>query len=158
MKKQQKEEEKSIINKIINNKGRRTWKIVAVAVIVIFVLIILGTIVKIYHFKSSFTKPTPTQIDYATKIATKKLQSSGGNVSAFEIRVGNRIKRMYDNEFSRSIVQVSFINNSNSHAYLIDVNSGEILLHSETDVYGTWASHKSNNHRDSIFPSMKYGR
>ena len=153
MKKQQKEEKKSVA-KI--NKGQRVWKIVAIAVVIIFVLIVLGVSIKIYHYKSSLTKPSQAQIDYATKIAEKKLQSTGNNASAFQINVGSRIKTFYNDEVSRSIIQVSFMNNSTSHIYLIDLNLGEVVLHTETDTYGAWPNHNMYDRHDSMFNYMKY--
>ena len=153
MKKQQNEEKKSAAKK---DKGQRIWKITAIAVVVIFLLIVTGVLIKIYHYKSSFEKPSQAQIDEATKIAAKMLQSTGSTPSTFQIHAGSRIKRFYDNGVSRSIIQVSFINNSTSHIYLIDVNSGEVLLHSETDTYGAFANHQMYERHGAWHTSMEY--
>lgn len=155
MKKQRMEEKKSAVKITKIEKGQRVWKIVAVAVVIIFVLIVLGVSIKIYHYKSALTKPTQSQIDYATKIAEKKLQSTGNNASAFQIHVGSRIKTFSNDGASRSIIQVSFMNNSASHTYLIDLNSGEVLLHTETDAYGAWSSHNMYNRHDSMLNYMR---
>ena len=103
MKKQQKEEKKQI-----KNKKQMMWKIVAIAVIIIFLLIVAGVIVKIFKHKSSLVKPTQAQIDGAIKIAAKKLQSSGVNASSFQIRAGEKMRKLHEDGTAKSIIQVSF--------------------------------------------------
>ena len=159
MKKQQKYVKNSIINnKIIKNKSQKIWKIVSIAVVIVFMLVLAGGLIKVFYFKSSFVKPTQGQIDDATRIAIKKLQSTGVNASAFQIHVGSKIRKIYNDGVSNTILQVSFANNSTSHTYLIDVNSGEVLLHSETEEYGMWSNHKKFDSDDSMHMHMKYKR
>ena len=66
------------------------------------------------------------------------------------------MQRFRGDKASRTIMQVSFYNNATSHTYLIDVNSGDVLLHSQTDVYGAFgnshnARHDEPRHRSWIF-------
>ena len=154
MERKQKEEKKLARN----YKGQRIWKIVAISMIAVFLLLIFGGLIRAYHFRSLLIKATQSQIDFAAKKATEKLQSSGVNASAFEIHSGNKIKKVYDGGVSRNILQVSFVNNTITHIYLIDVNSGEFLLHSETDTYGTWANNKMYEHKNRMRPSILYKR
>lgn len=139
-------------------QGKRIWKITAIAVIVVFALLMAGSLIKVYYFRSSFIQPTQAQIDYATKIATEKLKSSGGNLSMFQIHVGSRMRRSHEDGGNITILQVSFINNATSHIFLIDVISGKILLHSETEIYGTWAEHKTYNKHNFMHPTMRNER
>ena len=149
MKKQKKEEKQKII-----------WKIVAIAVIAIFGVLIIGGLIKAHYIRSSFVKPTQAQIDYAAKIATEKLQSMGENVSAFQIQTGKRMRTHKENGVSRTIIQVSFSNNSTTHIYLVDVNSGEVLLHSETETFVPFWEHKKklrgDEHKFLERDGMKY--
>ena len=103
--------------------------------IVIFALFVAGGLIRAYHFRSAFVKPTQAQIEYATKIATERLQASGANVSTFETHVGSRMMRLREEGSNRTVIQVSFTNSSTTNIYLIDINTGEVLLHSETDIY-----------------------
>ena len=139
--------------------GRRKWKIVAIAVFVIFVLLIIGGIIKIFHIKSSFEKPTQTQIDFASKIAAEKLKSSGINVSSFQMHTSTRAKRISNGGISRKVIQVAFYNSTANHVYLIDLSTGEVLLYSETDNYGNWIGNKMHDgDMDSMYPFMEHKR
>ena len=150
MKNQKKYEKHQQQSKITGNyHGKKIWKITAIAVIVIFVMLIVGVLIKTNYIKSSFKKPTQAQIDSATKIATKKLESIGGNASKFQIQVG-KMRMLNDDKVARAIMQVSFYNTSTSHTYLIDVNSGEILLHSQTDIYRALESQHQAHHRQKF--------
>jgi len=146
-----KEKQSSIITKVYQRK--KVWKITAVAVIVLFVLLMIAGLIKVYYFRSFLIKPTQVQIDYATKIATEKLKSMGENASSFQTHVGKRIKRFRSDGIAKSIMEVSFYKDSTSHAYLIDVNSGEVLLHSETNTYGAWMNQKAYNRHESMHSS-----
>jgi len=156
MKKQQSDGKKSIEK--YNLKSHRAWKIIAISVIVLFALLVLGGAIRAYYFRSSFTKPMQAQLDFAAKKATEKLQSTGANASSFQMHIGTKMKRMHDNQLSRSIMQVSFVNNNTTHIYLVDVDSGDIILHSETDVYGSWPGREMYEHHDSVFPWMMHKR
>ena len=128
-----------------DHHGKRIWKIIAIAVIAIFALIIAGGLIKAHYIRSSFVKPTQAQIDYAAKIATEKLQSSGGNSSMFQIQVGRKMRRLHEDGINMTIIQVSFNNKVTSHTYLIDVNSGKVLLHSQTDMYIAFGEHQKKS-------------
>ena len=130
------------------------WKITAIAVIVLFMLLIVGGLIKVYYLKSSLIKPTQAQVDYVTKIATERLQSTGNNASMFQIHVGSRIRREHEDGTNRDIIQVSFNNNVTSHMYLIDVNTGEVLLHSQTDMYIDFGGHQKKRHHNK-YPFFK---
>ncbi len=36
---------------------------------------------------------------------------------------------------SQNIIQVSFNKNMTTHTYVIDIDSGEVIMHSQTDIY-----------------------
>jgi hypothetical protein len=126
------------------------WKIIAVLVIIIFSAFIIGGIIKAHHIKSLFVEPTKEQTDYAKTIATEKLQSTGANISNFQVIVGERMRKPYDDP--RTIIQVSFYNNATTHIYLVDVNSVEVLLHSETEVFGSFGDIHKPFRREGPLP------
>lgn len=144
MKNKEKEEKQDSKNK----STQKVWKVISISVIILFVILIIGGLIKAFYIRSSFVKPTREQVDFATKIATEKLQSMHVNSSMFQVHA-DRMRKMHDDGEgkTRGMMQVSFYNNSTMHTFLVDVNSGEVLLHSETDVYGSWMNHKQSNHR-----------
>ncbi len=153
--KNEKHDEKQKSKAVPSYHRKRIWKTIAISVVVIFVLIIVGGLIRVHYLRSSFIKPAQAQVDYAKKIAAEKLQSMNVNASAFQINIGRRMRRLHDDEGARTIIQVTFNNNASSHTYLIDVNTGEVLLHSETDIYGAWTNHKMYNRHDSFYSSLK---
>jgi len=156
-KNQEKQEKQSAKAQCCQRPG--IWKILAIGVIVLFAVFIIGGLIKAHHIRSSFKKPTQEQIDYATQIATEKLQALGGNVSAFQIQVGKGMRRMPDEENNRTIIQVSFENKDTMHLFLVDVNSGELLLHSQTDIYVTLNQRDDKRHFEQpMAPEEDYPR
>ena len=153
MKKTKKEEK--IQSNASSNKGRKVWKIVAIMVVVVFAALIVGGIMKAHYIRASFVKPTQDQVDYATKIATEKLESTGENASAFQIKAGDMMRKQPDDTASRTIIQVSFYNNATTHTYLIDVNSGEVLMHSETEVYIALGNQRNMPSGDGFWGALR---
>jgi len=111
------------------------WKIVAIAMVGIFAVLIIMGLIKAHNIKSSFTSPTNAQIDLARNLAIEKFESIGGNTSAFQIRVEDRMRRPRDEINNRTILQVVFYNDTTTHIFLVDVNSGKVIMHSETEMY-----------------------
>jgi hypothetical protein len=132
------------------------WKIIAIIVVLIFAFFIIGGIIKSYHFRSSFVKPTQEQIDYSTKIAIEKLTSLGFNPSDYQIHVANMMRRNYekDDKNKDNIIQVAFYNNQSSHTFIIDVTSGEVLIHSQNDIYKQMPAPRNNDHRGFLGPGF----
>lgn len=140
-----------------HHRKYRIWKIVAIAVVIIFAVFVVGSIIKVNQIKSSFVKPTQEQIDYATQIATEKLTSIGVNASEFQIKVGERMPKLHKG-VERNIMQVLFYNNSTTHVYLVDVKSGEIISHSATEVYDSAYGSPRQPFIEKPMPSGEFGR
>jgi hypothetical protein len=131
----------------------KVWKIVAIGVIAIFVLFIVVGLIKEHYIRSSFVRPTQAQIDYATRIARDRLQSSGKDVSSFHIEVGERMPRPPNDKNARTLLQVLFYNDTTTHAYLVDISSGEVIMHSETEIYKDfWKQDKKRQDEKAWFP------
>lgn len=138
--------------------GKNVWKIVAISVIIVFAAFLIVGFFKAHHIKSSFVRPTQAQIDYTKGVAADKLQSAGVNVSGFQVEVIDRMPRQ-QNDGVRNIIQVSFRNDSITHVYLVDVDSGEVLLHSETEFFGSFGDERKPLRHEgpssfNIFPLM----
>jgi len=115
------------------------WKIVAVVFIILFCIALIGGLFKIYHFKSSFTTPTQDQIDSAKAIVAQELQNEGDNIDGYEVTVSKNIRRFGRMDSSKNTIQVSLRKNATSHLFIIDIDSGNVLMHSQTDFYGSMA-------------------
>lgn len=119
------------------------WKMAAIAMILVFVIIIISGVIRVNKIRPSFEMPTQEQNDIALQLAGEKLNELGLNASDFKAEVG-QIMRMpekkegkywHRDEQKKQILQVAFSNNSTTHTFLVDINSSMVLLHSQTDFY-----------------------
>lgn len=131
---------------------KNVWKIISVIFIVMFCLMLIGGLMRVYHFMSVFSVPTQEQIDSAKDIIAQELENKGDDIDDYEISVSNRIidfdrmgrskgifveiehsedsKGIFDRIMdSEGTIQVSLVKNSTMHSYLIDVNSGTVVMH-----------------------------
>ncbi|MBU2561736.1 MAG: hypothetical protein KKD17_05545 [Nanoarchaeota archaeon] len=120
-------------------KKRNVWKIVAIAMVVVFVLIVAGGIIKLHRFKASFAAATEEQTSSAEAAVMQDLESRGLNISEYTVRVSHKVIGMREGGDDRNIMQVFAEANSSRHSYLIDMDSGKIMLHSQTETYGWMA-------------------
>jgi hypothetical protein len=121
-------------NIIKKQKNNRIWKFVAIAVVVVFIGFIISGLIKAHQIRESFVVPTKTQMDYADKIAKEKLTAMIGNISGYQIQTSQRMRIFQDGK-ERTIIQVAFQKNATTHTFLVDVSTGEVLLHTQTDIY-----------------------
>jgi len=139
------------------NKKINIWKVVSVVFIFLFILVIAGGIFRVSHSRGSLMTPTQDQINYARDIVAAQLQDSGDNISDYKVTISNDIREFgpmpldrrgfgpmmppqapskVPSQGTRNIIQVSLHKNSTMQLFLIDIDSGEILMHSRTDFYG----------------------
>ena len=134
-------------------------KVVAILVVIIFVLLIVGGLIKAHYIRKSFAKPTQQQVDSAAKIAKESLKSEGMDPAMFQMQSGSRLRVVKDERgVQKLIMQISFYNNSANHVYLIDVNSGKILLRSETDFYEPLDRQNREMPRHIFWLYQRFGR
>jgi len=119
-------------NKMHKN-ARNVWKYVAVGFIVVFAVFILGGVLKAYNMRNSFGKATSEEKDLAVKVASAKLEELGIDSSKFQLRISDQIKKKDKN--GPDTVHIIFYSQGVTHSFLIDVDSGTILIHSLTEVY-----------------------
>jgi len=124
--------------KDVKEKDKKTnvWKVISIICIILFIAILIGGLLKAYRFKSSFKSATTVQIDSAKTIAINNLASQGENVSNYMFRVSDNIMPMgVGSEHNNSTIEVSLYNESVRNVYLIDVNSGNILMYDRMEFY-----------------------
>ncbi len=144
-------------NKNSNSFGvSRFWKITTLIIIALFLLFIVIGLFKVYHLKSSFVKTTQEQKDFAVKIATDKLHTMGINESTYKITVADKMRAIKEGNSQNKVLQVIFYGNSTMQLFLINVDSGEIILHSKTEIYSeNWQEHQNrspNFPRELVLP------
>lgn len=135
--------------KIKSRQKKNVWKIISIVSIVLFCLMLIGGLIRVYHFRSFFSTPTQEQIDSVKAIVAQELQNKGDDIDNYEITVSNRIinfDRMVRSQgfveieypegifdrirYPEAAIQVSLVKNSTMHLYLIDANSGKVVMHS----------------------------
>jgi hypothetical protein len=106
-------------------------KIVAIVVIVLFCAILLGGLIRMYHFKSSFIDMNDQQKETVRDLASNDMLSRGKNVSDYRVDLVDKIR----SDSKESMVPISFSNDKETISYLIDLNSNKIVMRSETEFY-----------------------
>ena len=119
------------------------WKIVAVVVVLVFALILAGGLLKLHKFKAEFTSATDAQIETARSLVTTDLQGRGLNATEYNITIPEKIRKM-DKRMDRTGVQRTLLpanarSGTSKHDYIIDMDAGMIVMHSQTEAYGWMA-------------------
>lgn len=112
------------------NKRRNIWKLVSIALICLFAIVLALGLYREFHFRSSVVQATDAQIQQAKDIALNDLSRRGEDLAGFTFRISNRIRPL---EQGKSIMDVTASNDTVRHTYLIDLNSQTILVYSRTE-------------------------
>jgi cell division protein FtsB len=126
-------------NKQENPSKLNIWKIVALVVIALFAGTLIFGVIKLQRFKQTLVDPTDTQVESAKTLALQDIEKRGFNTSEYDIKVAPKVRGMSEAGENRNIIQVFAEANASRHNYLIDTDSGMILLHSQTETYGWMA-------------------
>jgi len=117
-----------------SRKPNIIWKVIAIIFIAIFALFLIWGFIRANHFKASFARPTQDQSDYAIKVAKEKMDSLGIDSSLLQSRASDRMPKPRG-EKDRKVLQVSFFNDTTTHSFLVDLDTGEAILHSQTEIF-----------------------
>jgi len=116
-------------------KKTNVWKILSITFVVLFALVLLVGLWKAYHFRSSFKSATTAQMDTAKTIAMNSLASKGENVSNYIAQISDNIRPINVGSERKSSIEVSLNNESVHNLYIIDVDSGNILMYNRMEFY-----------------------
>lgn len=108
----------------------------SILIVAVFVVIIIAGVVK-ELFGSLASQPTPAQIVAARAAVASALTARGENVSNYAFSVAAKVRRVAWNGYARDVLMVTLTNASTRQAYLVDVDSGTILLRAELDTFGS---------------------
>jgi hypothetical protein len=129
-----------------SRKERNMWKMVSLVFIALFILILAWGLMNTRP-RPTFTEPTQEQIDAAKTIVAQDLQARGDNISNYEVFVTNRIVGLFGmphpsneepainhikpGDFRN--IQVSLRGNTTAYLYIVNIDSGKILMRSFTE-------------------------
>ena len=117
-------------------KKRSVWKILSIIFISIFLLVVIASLIRLYHFKSAFKESKNEEIGMAKSVVYDYLASNGRNVSMDNITPFNRITRIQYNHSEKKLIGVMVSDGSYEEMFLVDVDSNEIMMHSTTEFFG----------------------
>jgi hypothetical protein len=118
------------------SSNKAVWKIIAIVFIVIFVIVIAGGLFRLFHFKNSLKPASQQEISAATDIVLNELANKGANIKDYELKVSDMIRVIERNNTPKRIIEVSVRNSTTRHMFLIDADTWQILMHSESEFYG----------------------
>ena len=145
------------MNRKVQTKGKEKknemnlWKIVAVVFIVLFGLALAGGLFRIYHAVPPMSVPTQEQMDSARNVVAQELAKSGDDIGNYEVTISSMIRKLdrmlpmfirmegpEGSGFSQEIrdgntIHVSLQSETKTHFYLVDIDSGKIIMHSFTE-------------------------
>jgi hypothetical protein len=112
-----------------------TWKIVSIIMIAVFVIMLVGAVIRTYMFRPSFQNLSPVQSDAVKSIAIGDMNARGVDPQNYSITADN-IRMVNAGGNYRNVTEVSFYNDNLRYSYIIDVDTGNILMYSKTESFG----------------------
>jgi hypothetical protein len=114
---------------------RNIWKTVSIIFIVLFVLVVVGGLLKAYRFRHSDMKATDAQIADVKNIVYDDLKNKGEYTDGLAFRTSERIRDVRTDSGMRKTMEASLYNQSIKYSYIIDIDSGKILVYTKTILY-----------------------
>ena len=122
--------------KIKNDGSNMLWKGIALAFIAVFIVIIVFGLVRFYTFQPHHFAAQPVQTSLAEKAVADDLNQRGDNLSNYKVQISDMARGFTRDGMNKNIIQVSLSDGSIRQIYLVDSDSGQIVMHSETTFYG----------------------
>jgi|GEM_PF-4978538 len=106
----------------------------SIIIVAIFIAIIA---IGVIRERSSEKRPIPTdeQMTLTRNIISSSLKDSGDDISRYNLTVSKRAKFLEHYNDSIEILQACLSSNATRHMYLIDLNTRQILMHTQTNIY-----------------------
>ncbi len=145
------------MNRKVKTKGKEkknemnVWKIIAVVFIVLFGMALAGGLFRIYNSGPLPSAPTQEQMDSARNVVAQELAKSGDDISNYEVTVSSMIRKLdrmppmfirmegpettgFNQEISDgNTLHVSLQSETKTHFYLVNIDTGKIIMHSFTE-------------------------
>lgn len=134
-------------------KKPRAWKLVAFAVVAIFILMIVVGLFRFYRYTGP--PATQEQIAAAEKIVAQDLEAKGLPLQDFHIDVSEKTRHIRKGETNHITIRVNANSETERHFYLIDVETGKIVLHSVT-AYADWMADSNRLEGRAVYASRSH--
>lgn len=113
----------------------RFWKCTAIIFIILFVVIVILGIIRANQFRPEYSAVQPQQIELAKKSIAQDLSSRGDDINNYTLHTPDMTRKFAKDHLSKNIIQIVLSKGSTTQHYLVDAESGKILMRSETVVY-----------------------
>jgi uncharacterized protein YpmB len=123
-----------------NPSSVNRWKIVSLIFIALFAVLLIVSLVRFSHSRPPFTPATQAQMESAKAIVEQSLQANGYNISNYKIEAASEIGRMGENQ--KQALRVTAENDTSRQFYLVDLETGKIVLHDSSFRYEWMAEMK----------------
>ncbi len=137
--------------------GNLFWKGVALAFVAVFCAIVIFGLVRLNHSEPHRIAANPSQVELAKSAVAKDLSISGENISDYKIQISDMARGFAREGQNKNIIQVSLYDSSRRYLYLVDADSGDIVMRSETDFYG-WMENQTHTEPPRAGPGPFFGR
>ena len=119
------------------------WKVISLIFISIFCIVVILNLVRFYHASSSSVDATPEQVQMAEALIQADLHARGGDISAYHVDIAPIVRTHDVGGQEEAVIHASLSTPTSQESYLIDLDKGEIVMHSMT-VYYDWMTDENN--------------
>ncbi len=134
----------------------KVWKIIAIVMMAAFLCMIVFGIIRAYEFRPHCRTAPQQKLDMAQRQVGIDLHNHNESIDTYKQFVFNRTQRIMQDDTSKEVIQISLYNGSTIHYYLIDANTGQIVMHTETQ-YSGWMANMSMGMPERNMPMPQGG-
>jgi hypothetical protein len=120
-------------NKI--KKSRNIWKILAIVFVALFIIIIITGLLRAHKFREPPQQLAQEQATTITNIALNDMANREIIIENHTIKTQGVVREIRTNNMIRNVTEVSIYNSTERNMYIIDINSGEIIVYSKTEFF-----------------------
>jgi len=124
---------------------KNIFRIVAIVMIALFILIIIGGVLKEHSEAADRIPLNEQQIAQAKNIAAADMAERGVDIANYEAKVIPKLRKLNKGHNDLAVVQVTFNNQTENELYLLDLNSGKIIMRSESYYNPEFRSNTEND-------------
>ena len=139
-------------------KSRNIWKILAIVFVALFIIIMAVGIFRSPKFREHPQQLTASQIDNVKSIALSDMNSRGDMIANYTINTPGIVRIIYTAGIKRNVTEVAIYNVTVRDMYIIDLDTGQILVYSKTEFFDG-LNHLNDDKRmgDNVNPNQPPG-
>jgi hypothetical protein len=116
-------------------KSRNVWKVLAIVFVALFIIIMVAGILRSHRFREPPVQLTQTQINTAQGIALNDMNSKGDLIANYTIKTSGVARMIEADNVNKNITEVTIYNATARNMYIIDLDTGKILLYTRTEFF-----------------------